>query len=224
MSFSPAQRDALAALATAIIDGAPPAAESIPELAARCEARLGSLPPHRRQLVGTALSVLGSGATVALAIQRVRPFAQLAPVDQARCVAAWADSSLPPIRSAWQSVRRLVLSVHYARPEVAAAIGYGGPFRLRQSLHPWEGALPEGTSPVPGEPVARGRVILPNIIDPDPVPVGVVPGHQVTGNVQRTADVVVIGTARRRRGDRRPAGRGGLSGGDAGIGRVAYPQ
>jgi choline dehydrogenase-like flavoprotein len=194
VSFSPAQRDALAALATAIIDGAPPAAESIPELVARCEARLGSLPPHRRQLVGTALSVLGSGATVALAIQRVRPFAQLAPVDQARCVAAWADSSLPPIRSAWQSIRRLVLSVHYARPDVAAAIGYGGPFRLRQALHPWEGALPEGTTAVPGEPVARGRVLLPNNIDPDPVPAGVVPGHLCTAPVQRTADVVVIGT------------------------------
>jgi choline dehydrogenase-like flavoprotein len=194
VSFSPAQRAALAALASAIIDGAPPAAESIPELVARCEARLGSLPPHRRQLVGTALSVLGSGATVALAIQRVRPFAQLAPVDQARCVAAWADSSLPPIRSAWQSIRRLVLSVHYARPEVAAAIGYGGPFRLRQSLHPWEGPLPEGSTPVSGEPVVRGRIILPNHIDPDPMPAGVVPGHLCTGDVQRTADVVVIGT------------------------------
>jgi choline dehydrogenase-like flavoprotein len=192
--LSATQHATLCALASAILDGAPPADETIPQLVTRCAARLSSLPPHRQALVGTAIDVLGAPATVLLAIQRFRRVADLAPIDQRRCFAAWTDSSLPPLRSAWQTVRRLVLSVHYARPEVAAAIGYGGPFRTRTTRRPWEGPLPDGTPPIPGEPVARGHVVLPNIIEPDPLPAGVMPGQTVLQDVQRRADVVVIGS------------------------------
>jgi len=192
--LSTPQHATLCALASAILDGAPPADETISQLVDRCAARAASLPPHRQALVATAVDVLGAPATVLLAIQRFRQFADLAPVDQRRCMAAWTDSSLPPLRAAWQTVRRLVLSVHYARPDVAAAIGYGGPFRTRSVLRPWEGPLPDGTARTPGEPVARGHVRLPDIIDPDPLPAGVVPGHTVAQDVRRRADVVVIGS------------------------------
>jgi hypothetical protein len=144
--LSTPQHATLCALASAILDGAPPADETISQLVDRCAARAASLPPHRQALVATAVDVLGAPATVLLAIQRFRQFADLAPVDQRRCMAAWTDSSLPPLRAAWQTVRRLVLSVHYARPDVAAAIGYGGPFRTRSVLRPWEGPLPDGAS------------------------------------------------------------------------------
>jgi choline dehydrogenase-like flavoprotein len=160
----------------------------------RCDRRLAKLPSHRRTMLGTALDLLGSSGAVFLAIQRIRPFADLPPVDQARCCDAWTESALPPVRSAWQSVRRLVLSVHYALPEVAEAIGYAGPLRLRTPTLPWEGPLPAAQPAQVDEPVARGPVVLPGAIDPDPLPANVIPGHRLTSDVTRQADVVVIGT------------------------------
>lgn len=192
--LSAPQRDTLAALAVCLIEGAPPAHETIPDLVARCDRRLASLPPHRRAAIGQALDALGSRLTVVLAIGRARRFADLAPADQLRTVTAWSESSLGPIRAAVQAVRRLVLSVHYARPEVAAAIGYAGPLHRRTPQRPWEGPLPMVDVRANGEPVARGRVVLPGIIEPDPLPPGVVPATTITANTHRTADAVVIGT------------------------------
>lgn len=197
--LSRGQRVTLGLLAAAIVRGAPPADASALPLVDRCDRRLYTLPVARRALFGTALDVLGSRVAVWLAVQRAVRFADLTPEYQERCLAAFADSSLPPIRSAWQSVRRLVLAVHYARPEVTAAIGYGGPFRERSALFAWEGPLP-ALSPEPEgaaalrEPVARGHVLLPGSIEPDPLPVGVRIGAQGAGDEHRTADVVVIGT------------------------------
>lgn len=192
--LSPRQREILTALAAVIVEGAPPATESLADLVARCDARLATLPPHRRAMLGTALEVLGSPIATLLSGRAPRAFASLTSEDQRRCLDAWRDHALAPIRSAWQSVRRLVLLVHYARPEVAAATGYRGPFRLRTSLRAWEGPLPAGARETATEPVVRGAIALPGVIDPDPVPANVIRGHTLTGPVQRTADVVVIGT------------------------------
>lgn len=194
MALSPSQLGTLGALADVILEGAPPAHESRAELLARCAQRLSTLPPHRLRLVGTALDLLGSPVAVLLAGRRPRAFAALPATDQRQVLAAWTDSPLAPLRSAWQSVRRLVLTTHYARPEVAAATGYRGAFRDRRTHLPWEGPLPAGDKETPTEPVARGPVTLPMAIAPDPIPAPVTRGTTLTAPVHRRADVVVIGT------------------------------
>ena len=192
--LSPSQRSTLAALATVILDGAPTATETLDQLVDRCVERLHTLPSDRRAMVGAALDALGSPVAALLGVQQLTAFSRLSASDRARCATAWAECAVPPIRSAWQSVRRLVLMVHYARPEVSAAIGYDGPFQLRTALRDWEGPLPAGAKETPTEPVARGPVVLPTVIDPEPLPPTVVRGHDLTADVVRRADAVVIGT------------------------------
>ncbi|MBU6365464.1 MAG: GMC family oxidoreductase [Gemmatimonadetes bacterium] len=201
LPFTPAQRATLHALLPALLRGAPSAAESPDALITRCEARLAPLPPHRRAAFGLALDVLGSRLGVMLAIGHPLPGARLSAEAATRALEAWADSALPPLRSAVQSVRRLVLAVHYAHPEVVAAIGYPGPLHLRTPRVPWEGPMdapappaPSDGSPAPRDPVARAPRVLPGFIPPDPLPAGVHTAATLTGDVRRTADAVVIGT------------------------------
>ncbi len=190
--LSESERRTLVALARCILSGAPPSAESVDDLVRRCEARLDRLPPHRRQRLLQGLDAFGGRSTVLLTIGKLTPFADLPAELQARCFAAWGDSPVAPLRSAHQAVRKLVLAVHYARPEVAAAIGYAGPLAGRAPQAAWEGPLP-GT-PRDTEPVARGALVLPEFIASDPLPAGVVPGSAIEADIQRRADVVVIGT------------------------------
>ncbi len=186
------QRESLAALAPCVLRGAPPSTESAHEFIARCDARLERLPAHRRAQLGLALGVLGGRVSVLLAIGEATRFAALAADDQTRCFDRWLNSALAPLRSASHSVRRLLLTVHYAHPDVAEAIGYAGPMHLRSPRVPWEGPLP-GVSR-PDEPVARGAVELPTMIAPAPLPRGVIPAVSMRTDLHRTADVVVIGT------------------------------
>jgi choline dehydrogenase-like flavoprotein len=194
MPLTPLQNETLGALADCILEGAPAAQESRGELLARCDARLHTLPPHRRARIGTGLDLLGSRVAAVLAGCPPRPIARLSAVERRRCLDAWTESALPPIRSAWQAVRRLVLTVHYARPEVAAAIGYDGPFQMRRQFRSFEGPLPDGPRATPTEPVARGPVILPGELPHEPLPDGVSRGLALTAGLRRQADVVVIGT------------------------------
>ena len=190
--LSRAQRASLAALAPCILEGAPPSAESADEFVARCDARLELLPPHRRAQLGLALDALSARASVLLAIGKPMRFSALHAADQARCFDRWLNSSLAPLRSASHSVRRLLLAVHYARPEVTQAIGYAGPLYRRSPRVAWEGPLP-GVNRA-DEPIARGHVELPTIIAPASLPRGVIPAVAMRTDLHRTADVVVIGT------------------------------
>ena len=190
--LSPAQRTALATFAPCVLHGAPPSTESLADLVARCDARLERLPAHRRAQLGMALTVLNARLAVLLGLGTLSRFATLPADLQARCFARWLSSPLAPLRSASHSVRRLVLAVHYARPEVAQAIGYAGPMHQRVPRVPWEGPLPG--EPRDDEPVARGLLALPTRLAPTPVPRGVVTATALHADVQRTADVVVIGT------------------------------
>ena len=190
--FSAEQRDALAALARCIIAGAPPSTESLSELVNRCDVRVRALPPHRRAMLATALDAMGGRAAMMLAIGTPRRFANCSSDLQARAFEAWAHSPVPQLRSAHQAVRKLVLAVHYARPEVSDAIGYAGPLQSRAPQAAWEG--PMTGEQRDDEPVARGPRVLPSHIAPDPVPPGVIPGVAVERDLQRRADVVVIGT------------------------------
>ncbi len=189
-SLTSRQFHTLESLAHCILRGAPPSTETTAALVARCDARTFALPDHRRAAFRTALDALGSRVAVFVAIGRATPFAALTDAEQTRCFAAWAESRIPQLRSAHQAVRRLVLVVHYSLPDVAAATGYAGPLHLRAPIVAWEGPLAGET--VDSEPVARGARNLPGVISPTPLPRGVV--TELTTDVQRRADVVVIGS------------------------------
>lgn len=186
------QRSTLGELARCLLQGAPPSSENTPELAVRCDARLSSLAPHKRNELGLAISLLGGRVGVLLAIGRPTPFRSLSDSDQARCFTAWGRSRVPQLRSAFQAVKRLVMAVHYARPEVAAATGYAGPLQSRAPQAEWEGAMSGTHSDL--EPVLRERVATARAIVPRPVPSGVTRGSDIVGDVHRRADAVVIGT------------------------------
>jgi choline dehydrogenase-like flavoprotein len=140
------------------------------------------------------LDALGSRIAVTLAIGRPARFVSLDASAQARCLRAWGSSWLPPLRAAYQAVRKLVLAVHYADPHVGAAIGYGGAFREREPRYAWEGPLPPGASEDALEPVSRAPITLPAYLPPDPVPSRVIRGSAVTSDQHRRADAVVIGS------------------------------
>ncbi len=190
--FSDAQRATLAVLARCILSEAPASSERLDELVLRCDARIATLPTHRRVDLGRGLDALGGRLAVLLAIGRPTRFAELLPATQTRCFAAWGESAIAPLRAAHQAVRKLVLAVHYARPDVTAAIGYAGPLQSRTPQAAWEGPLAGAQRD--DEPVARGRIALPTTIPSDPLPSGVIPGCLVDRDVHRRADVVVIGT------------------------------
>lgn len=190
--FSHAERATLAALAQCILNDAPPSDETIEALVARCEARIAPLPPHRRALVAQAIRVLGSRVATFIALKRATPFVQLSPDAQTRCFHAHAMSSLAPLRSAHQAVRKLVLAVNYAHPVVTAAIGYAGPLQSRDVQAPWEGPLPG--EPLDSEPVARGHMQLPRALAHEPAPPNVLTAATISHDTHVSADVVVIGT------------------------------
>lgn len=190
--FTLTQRATLTAIARCIVEGAPKSHESLDALVARCDARLASLPAHRRARLALGLDVLGGRTAVLIALGRASRFLDLAPDAQARCFQAWGHSRLPPLRTAHQAVRRLVLAVHYARAEVTSAIGYAGPLQSRTVQAEWEGPLAGITRD--SEPVARGARVLPGEIAHDPLPLGLIPGVAVSRDMQRSVDVVIIGS------------------------------
>lgn len=184
----------LAGLANAVLVGSPPSAESREALAARVVARLDALPPHRRKEFALAVALLASRVGVLLGIGRPVRFDALAPPQQQRCLDAWAVSSLPPLRAAVHAVRRVVHALHYARTEVAAAIGHHGGLRDRAPEYVWEGPMPVTASVAPGEPVARLPIVLPRDVPRDADPPTLIRHTAVTRDTHRTADAVIIGS------------------------------
>jgi len=195
--FSQTQRATLSQLARCILVDAPQSTESLSDLVIRCDARIARLPEHRRVQLAQGLDALGGRLAVLLGVGRFTHFADLSPAAQSRCFAAWGVSRVAPLRSAHQAVRRLVLAVHYARPEVSAALGYAGPLQARAPQAAWEGPLAESSGSDDRRThgtVARGHRTLPAAIAADPLPTGVIPGCTVERDCHRQADVVVIGT------------------------------
>ncbi len=190
--FTPTQRATLKALARAIVSGAPASNESIDVLVDRIDARIATVPPHRRAMLAKAIDAMGGRAAVAIGTGQPRRYTNLSAQMQADCLRAWGRSKLPPLRSAYQSVRSLVLSVHYARTEVSSAVGYAGPLAGRAPQAEFEGPLPGEQRA--DEPIARGARSLPTAIAADPHPTGVISGRQVERDTHRSADVVVIGS------------------------------
>lgn len=203
------RRTTLEALVRRLLDGAPMAEDRASAVSERMVRRLATLAPHQQVALGQALDLLGSRVAGWLACGRPVPFAEADAARQARWLDAWATSSVPALRTAFQAFRRLALGTHYSHAAVAAAIGHEGPLHTRAPHVPWEGPLPGAASaadgriaddsaieaaPDPDGPVARGVVDLRAAIAPRTPPAGVVRGADLDRDTHRTADVVVIGT------------------------------
>jgi len=202
--LSDADRATLAILASPLLAGAPDTGESREALAQRCDARLTRLPLDRRRALSQAIGLCGSRVGVLLALGTPSRFAALSPAQQAACVQGWIDSPIPLVRAAIQTIRKLVLSVHYAHPEAVQGTGFAGPLHTRSPGVAWEGPLPErATDPASDaesagddgrQAVARGSSrplrVLPDVGAPD----GVIVPTAVTAPVARRADAVVIGS------------------------------
>lgn len=189
--LSPKQRDTLALFAQVLTDGAPATNNNGASLARRCCEKLATVPVHKRRQLGLAIDLLGSPIGVAIALGRPKRFASLTTNGQRACFEAWGETRLPPIRSAYQAIRKLVLSTHYSRPESWLELGYGGAFRNRAARFDWEGPLAESAATAP-EPVARKPIQVIGEIASEAPPAGVI--TTLDRPLHRSADVVIIGS------------------------------
>lgn len=191
-TMTSAQQAALMVMAAVMLEGAPASGEAMDVLVARCAQRLHALPAHRRVRFLQGIDLLASRAGVALAAGGVRPFVALSREGQAQCLTRWADSSIPLVRAAFQSVRRLVLSVHYAHPAVIRALDPSGPLYRRMPQVAWEGPI-ETSTDSESRTVASRPLMSHATVGASP-PDRLVRGTALTHPIHRRADVVVIGT------------------------------
>jgi choline dehydrogenase-like flavoprotein len=171
-------------------------------LARAVEVRLGTLDPNQAKDAAGLLWMMGTPAAGLLNAWRPRPFADLSAERQDAWLRGWETSRLPLFRTAFQALRRLILSTHYADPSTHAAIGYRGPLHTRTPEVAWEGPLPGASSDA--EPVARtegGRTarvisIRPqlDLLSGDPTLSSIIEGARLRGDTRVRADVCVIGS------------------------------
>lgn len=191
--FSGTQRATLAALCRRMA----PAVEGV-DLPAAVEARLAAADPVLAREVGALLTLLGHPLTGALVAGRPRSFASLPGEEQDACLRGWERSRIPFRRTAFQALRRLVLSTCYSLPATYPAIGYLGAFHARAPAFPWEGALPG--APVEGGAVAweadpGRRAAPPTAGAAGRAPrAGIVRGGDLPGETVLRAGVCVVGT------------------------------
>jgi choline dehydrogenase-like flavoprotein len=193
--WTDARRRTLEALVARLLDGAPFAAERTAQVSQRVAQRIGTLAPHQQQQLDQVLDLFGSRLVGWVACGALAGFAEAEASRQARWLDAWAESRVPALRTAFQAFRRLVLGTHYTEATVARAVGHAGPLYVRAPKVAWEGPLDVATTAPDDGPVARGdRSVLLAVRPAASPPSGVVHGYAVIADVQRTADVVVIGT------------------------------
>jgi choline dehydrogenase-like flavoprotein len=163
---------------------------------------IGGDPLIARQ-VAQLLSVFGSPVSAFLFGGRPSGFASWTADVQDEWLREWERSAIPVRRTAFQALRRLILSTFYASPAAQADIGSLGPMYARDAVFPWEGALPGEPSdaePVKRVPLSAGSASSAHRLESDAwreanvVPRGVVQGSGFTGDVNVTADVCVVGS------------------------------
>lgn len=204
--FTTRQRTVVDALARCIVPHAFPAAADAGDpserhptpvsLTTQIEERLLEAPVRQRDDFLAVLRLLDSGAARLTCGGAWRPWESLDPVQRAARFARWGNSPVPLARTAYQAVRRLVLAVHYTTPEGTADMGALPPLHHRLPTLPWEGAVIGGTTR-DDEPVARAESAESTPerrASPDLVPGSITRGDQLTGDVQLTADVVIVGS------------------------------
>ena len=175
---------------------------SAARLARSVEVRLGGLEAEPRRRVGGLLSMMDSPAAGLLSALRARGFADLPAERQDAWLRRWELSPIPPVRTAFQALRRLVLSTHYADPATFAGIGYRGPLHTRAPEVPWEGPLPGAARD--DDPIARQDVgpraariipIRPQLdLLTDPTVSSIIEGTRLRSETRVRAGVCVVGS------------------------------
>ena len=194
--FSPKQRSTLQAAARTIVPHAYLNRSDASDLAALVEERLRTAPPHVQKDIALVLTLLGNVVVGALVARTLTPFAQLDDAARAEAFARWGRSRIPVARTAYQAIRRLVLSTHYGTPDGLSDMGVRPPLHTRAPELAWEGPA-EGDATRDAEAVERSpnRRIVPRANpQPRPVPLGITLGSTLTGDVRLTADVVIVGS------------------------------
>jgi choline dehydrogenase-like flavoprotein len=202
MMLTPRQQATLVALCRRMVPLPDDPDPSAARLARSVEVRLGGMEAEPRRRVGGLLAMMDSPAAGLLNAFRARGFAHLPPERQDAWLRRWEVSPLPLFRTAFQALRRLVLSTHYADPASYAGIGYRGPLHARAPEFPWEGPLP-GTAR-DDEPVARLDVgpraariipIRPQLdLLTDPAVSSVIEGSRLRSETRVRAGVCVVGS------------------------------
>lgn len=202
MMLTPRQQATLVALCRRMVPLPDDPDPSAARLARSVEVRLGGMEAEPRRRVGGLLSMMDSPAAGLLNALRARGFADLPPGRQDAWLRRWEVSPVPLFRTAFQALRRLVLSTHYADPATFAAIGYRGPLHARDPAFPWEGPLPGPARD--DEPVARlgegpraARIIpiRPQLdLLADPAVSSVIEGSRLRSETRVRAGVCVVGS------------------------------
>lgn len=200
--LTPRQQATLVALCRRMVplpDEPDPAAA---RLARSVEVRLGGMDAERSRRVGGLLALMDHPASGLLNAFRARGFADLPAERQDAWLRRWEISRLPLLRTAFQALRRLILSTHYTDPATFAAIGYRGPLHTRAPAFPWEGPLPGAARD--DEPVARqeggprsARIISirPQLdLLSDPAVSSVIEGSRLRSETRVRAGVCVVGS------------------------------
>jgi choline dehydrogenase-like flavoprotein len=199
--LTPRQHATMVALCRRLV---PLAEEPDPEavrLTRLVEVRMEGFPAPDVRRLGLLLSAMDLPLAGVLNAGSPGGFAALAPRAQERWLRRWESSRIPAFRSAFQALRRLVLSTRYADAASHAGIGYAGPLHGREPRPGWEGPLPGAATAE--EPIARaiaGRPIRVIPIRPqlellaDPTLSSVVEGERIRDGTRVRAEVCVVGT------------------------------
>lgn len=201
-TFSARQRETLSALCRRMIPAAfadEAAAFNLPE---RVEERLFAGDGVLRDKFAMLLDVFGSALCVFVFTGKFSRFAMLPREKQDRSLRSWEMSRIGIRRTVFQAFRKMILSTYYGSPESHSAIGFRGPLHLRDAAVDWEGALPGDGSDA--DPVARTsdgnekslhrRLAIAAATAAKNVPGGVTQGHEISTDMNVTADVCVVGT------------------------------
>lgn len=187
--LSPRRREALAAIARAVVPHAfvdPARGERLLTLIV---ARLDGLLPHRRRDLHTAIGILGSRLAALVAGLPPKPFVRLSPAQQELLLTRWAESRVSLARTVLQAVRKTIVLTEYTTPEAQHEVGYHGPYHTRGPAVPWEGAL--RGAPSDAEPVLRAP--LPDAAHRPPPRAAALAPLALDAETLR-ADVIVIGS------------------------------
>ena len=200
--LSPRQQATLVALCRRMVPLPDEPDPSAARLARAVEVRIGTLDAERARRAGFVLNLLDSRLAGLAGAARPSGFSALDAARQDAWLRRWELSPAPALRTAFQALRRIVLSTWYADPPNHPA-GYRAAFHLRAPELSWEGPLPGVTQQ--DEPVARAggggqrsaRVISirPQLdLLSDPEISGVVQGARLRGDTRVRAGVCVIGS------------------------------
>ncbi len=150
--------------------------------------------PDTGPLAGS--TVFSEAVLGALVARTLTPFARLNDVARTEVFARWGRSRIPLARTAYQAIRRLILSTHYGTAQGLDDIGFRGPLHTRAPEVAWEGPA-RGDATRDDEAVERSptpRFVPRANPGPRAVPSGITLGNTLTGDMRLTADVVIVGS------------------------------